>query len=160
VCVCVYTYIHIYIYTCIYAGATCGVCACSGCGCRRRSRKVQGIGLGVDSGLNPFPSFIIIIFHNIQLAPQKQPTPAGVSCDVCACSGCGCRRPSRKVRTCRFGGVGAYMLKTRSVVESTVLYSVFFGNTFTLNMNGFLSYTGLTSRNTSFILLWLRHRNT
>ena len=30
----------------------------------------------------------------------------------------------------------------------------------TLNMYGFLSYTGFTRRNMLFIFVWLRHRNT
>ena len=33
-------------------------------------------------------------------------------------------------------------------------------NTVTLNMNMFLSKTGFTRRNTVFIFLWLRPRNT
>jgi len=39
-------------------------------------------------------------------------------------------------------------------------YVACFVNTFSLNMYVSMSYTGLTRRNTLFILLWLRHRNT
>ena len=50
-----------------------------------------------------------------------------------------------------------YMLE-----HNTVFYSYLpcFMNTVTLNMYVFLSNTGSTWRNTVFVLLWLRHRNT
>jgi len=55
-----------------------------------------------------------------------------------------------------------YMLNTRNVQKNTVSYShlACFVNTLTLNMYGFLSYTGFTRRNTLFIFVWRRHRNT
>jgi len=39
------------------------------------------------------------------------------------------------------------------------LYLACFANTFPLNVYEFLSYPGLTRRNTLFIFVWLRHRN-
>jgi len=55
-----------------------------------------------------------------------------------------------------------YMLNTRSEEETTVFYSYLacLVKTSTLNVYGFLSYTGITRRNTLFILVWLCHRNT
>jgi len=60
------------------------------------------------------------------------------------------------------GVCAAYMLNTRNEENNTVFYSYLacFVNTFTLNMYVYMSYTGLTRRNTVFIFLWLRHRNT
>jgi len=54
------------------------------------------------------------------------------------------------------------MLNMRSEEENTRFYSYLacFVNTLTLNMYGFLSYTGFTRRNMVFIFVWLRHRNT
>ena len=51
---------------------------------------------------------------------------------------------------------------TRNEEHNTVFYSCLscFVNTITLNMYVSMSYTGLTRRNTLFIFLWLRHRNT
>jgi len=56
----------------------------------------------------------------------------------------------------------AYMLNTRTEEKKTRLYSYIacFVNTFTLNRNISISYTGMTRRNTLFVFLWLRHRNT
>ena len=56
----------------------------------------------------------------------------------------------------------AYMLNTRNEENNTVFYSYLacFVNTFTLNMYVSMSCTGLTRRNTLFVFLWLRHRNT
>jgi len=56
----------------------------------------------------------------------------------------------------------AYVLNTRSEEENTVFYSdlACFVNIFTSDMYGFLSYTGLTRRNTLFTCVWLCHRNT
>jgi len=55
-----------------------------------------------------------------------------------------------------------YMSNTRSEEYNAVLYSYVacFMNTLTLNMYVFLSKTGLTRRNTLFIFVWLRPRNT
>jgi len=57
---------------------------------------------------------------------------------------------------------GAYMLNTRSEENNTVFSSDLpcFVNICTLNMYVSMSYSGLTRRNTVFIFLWLRHRNT
>jgi len=46
--------------------------------------------------------------------------------------------------------------------KHTVFYSdlACFENTLTLNMCVVLSYTGLARRNTRFVVVWLRHRNT
>jgi len=54
------------------------------------------------------------------------------------------------------------MLNMRSEEQNTVFYSYFarFMNTVTLNMCMLLSNTGFTSRNTVFIFVWLRPRNT
>ena len=64
---------------------------------------------------------------------------------------------------CLFGrGAGAYMLNTRNEETNTVFYSCVacFVQTFTFHMYVSMSYTGRTRRNTFFILLWLRHKNT
>jgi len=54
------------------------------------------------------------------------------------------------------------MLNTRRKEPNTVFYSYLacFMNTFILNMYVLLSSTGWTRRNTSFVFLWLRPRNT
>jgi len=54
------------------------------------------------------------------------------------------------------------MLNMRSEEQNTVFcsYPARFMNTVTLNMNMFLPNTGFTRRNTLFIFLWLRPRNT
>jgi len=54
------------------------------------------------------------------------------------------------------------MLNTRNEEKNTGFYSYVacFLNTFSLNMYVSMSYTGSTRRNTVFIFLWLRHRNT
>jgi len=55
-----------------------------------------------------------------------------------------------------------YVLNTQSGEQNTVFYSYLpcSVNTFTLNIFIRMSYTGLNRRNTLFLLLWLRHRNT
>jgi len=55
-----------------------------------------------------------------------------------------------------------YMLNTRSEEKNTVFYSCSscLVNALTLNTRVFMPYTGYTRRNTLFVLLWLRHRNT
>jgi len=55
-----------------------------------------------------------------------------------------------------------YTLNMRREEQNTVFYSYLarFTNTVTLNMYMFLSDTGLTTRNTSFVFVWLRPRNT
>jgi len=55
-----------------------------------------------------------------------------------------------------------YMLNTRNAEINTIVYSCLacFMNTVTLNMYVSVSYTGLYRRNTIFVFLWLRHRNT
>jgi len=61
-------------------------------------------------------------------------------------------------------GVGAYMLNTWSEEYNTVFYfysySACFMNTVTLNMHISMSYTGFIRRNTVFVFVWLRPRNT
>jgi len=54
------------------------------------------------------------------------------------------------------------MLNTRNAEINTIVYSCLacFMNTVTLNMYVSVSYTGLYRRNTIFVFLWLRHRNT
>ena len=54
------------------------------------------------------------------------------------------------------------MLHTRNEEDNTVFYSdlACFVYTFTLNMYVSMSYTGLHRRNTLFVFVWLRHRNT
>jgi len=54
------------------------------------------------------------------------------------------------------------MLNTRSEKQNTVFYSYLacFVKIFTFNMYVSMSYTGLIRRNTVFIFLWWRHRNT
>ena len=54
------------------------------------------------------------------------------------------------------------MLNTRNEVKNTMFYSYLacFVNTFSLNMCVSMSYTELTRRNTLFVFVWLRHRNT
>jgi len=56
----------------------------------------------------------------------------------------------------------SYMLNTRSEKQNTVFYSYLacFVKIFTFNMYVSMSYTGLIRRNTVFIFLWWRHRNT
>ena len=56
----------------------------------------------------------------------------------------------------------SYMLNTRNEKKNTVFYSYLacFVNTCTLNMYVSMPYTGLIRRNTLFIFLWSRHRNT
>ena len=56
----------------------------------------------------------------------------------------------------------AYMLNTQNEEKNTVLYShlACFVNTCTLHMYVSMAYTGVTRRNTVFIFVWLRHRNT
>ena len=56
------------------------------------------------------------------------------------------------------GAATAYMLNTGSSEYNAVFYSYLacFVNILTLNTYVFMSYIGLTRRNT---LLWLRHRN-
>jgi len=60
------------------------------------------------------------------------------------------------------GGSPSYMLNTQNEEKNTVfrLYLACFVNTFSLNIYVSMSYTGLTRRDTVFIFLWLRHRNT
>jgi len=55
-----------------------------------------------------------------------------------------------------------YKLSTRNEETNMVFYAYFacFVKTFTLNMYVSMVCTGLTRRNTLFIFLWLRHRNT
>jgi len=59
-------------------------------------------------------------------------------------------------------GLVPYMLNTRNEETNTVFDSdlACFVNTFALNMHVSMSYTGSTRRNTVFIFLWLRYRNT
>jgi len=54
------------------------------------------------------------------------------------------------------------MLNTQNEEKNTVLYShlACFVNTCTLHMYVSMAYTGVTRRNTVFIFVWLRHRNT
>jgi len=54
------------------------------------------------------------------------------------------------------------MLNTRNEEKNTVFYSYLacLMNTFTLNIYVSTSYTEWSRRNTLFIFLWLRHRNT
>ena len=54
------------------------------------------------------------------------------------------------------------MLNTRNDEENTVFYLwlACFVNTFTLNMYVSMPYTGFTRRNTVFMFLRLRQRNT
>jgi len=61
----------------------------------------------------------------------------------------------------RLGALPLTKSEPRSEDYKTRFYSYLacFVNTLTLNVYGFLSYTGLTRRNTRFIFLWLRHRN-
>ena len=56
----------------------------------------------------------------------------------------------------------AYMLNTQSEEYKTIFYSYLarFMNIATLNMNLFLSNAGFSRRNTVFIFVWLRPRNT
>ena len=62
----------------------------------------------------------------------------------------------------REDGFNPYMLNIQSKEKKTVFYSYFarFMNTVPLNMTMFLSATGFTRRNTFFIFVWLRPRNT
>jgi len=55
-----------------------------------------------------------------------------------------------------------YILNTRNEEHNTGFdsYVACFVNTPTLTMYVSMSYTGLTRRNTVFMFLWLRHRNT
>jgi len=61
-----------------------------------------------------------------------------------------------------YRGWQSYMLNTRNEEKNTAFdsYLACFVNTFTLHRYVSMSYTGLTRRNTLFLLLWLRHRNT
>jgi len=54
------------------------------------------------------------------------------------------------------------MLNTRNKETHMVLYSysACFVNTLTLNMYVSMSYSGVHRRNTLFVVVWLRHRNT
>jgi len=65
---------------------------------------------------------------------------------------------------CRGGRTGAQpRVKGLTRAEKKTkfyLYLACFVHIVTLNMYEFLSYTGLTRRNTLFIFVWLRHRNT
>jgi len=56
----------------------------------------------------------------------------------------------------------AYVSNTRNKENNTVFYSysACFVNTLTLNIYVSMSYTELTRRNTVFVFLWVRHRNT
>jgi len=78
----------------------------------------------------------------ILILTQRPPRPTAVPLEPCAC------RP--------------YMSNLRIEEYNTVFYSYLarFINTVTLNVNMFLSNTGFTRRNTLFIFLWLRPRNT
>ena len=60
------------------------------------------------------------------------------------------------------GASPAYVGNTRIAAYNTVFYSYLacFMNTFTLNMYVSMSHTGVTRRNTVFVFLWLRPRNT
>jgi len=55
-----------------------------------------------------------------------------------------------------------YILNTRGEEKHTVFYAYVacFMNTLTLNMYLSMSYTGLHRRDTLFVFVWLRHRNT
>ena len=68
------------------------------------------------------------------------------------CAVCGRRR----------GECQPFMLNTRDQAYNTLLYSYLacYVNTSTLSMQVFMSYTGFTRRDTLFIFVWLRHRNT
>ena len=59
-------------------------------------------------------------------------------------------------------GSQTYILNTRNEENNTVFYSdsAYFVNTFTLNMYVSMSHTVLIRRDTLFIFLWLRHKNT